>query len=188
MLKDLSAVTPEGTRRLEIEVANPTRMLSRLRQVPGVRDATLFGQTIHALVANDLSDQALQNEIEKSERVVSLRAIAPSLEDVFVTLTKATDFTSKQAAPSQPAQDPSTPSEHVSSEPLSSQGHLHLPAERKLVPRRFNIWRGLRAMATKEFAHLRREPATIFLCWSFPSCRRLSSGMRFVKKSSISPP
>jgi hypothetical protein len=58
------------------------------RQLPGIRSATIFGQSIHALVEerfdlNDLREQLLKNGITVSE----IRPLEPSLEDVFVELT-----------------------------------------------------------------------------------------------------
>src|SRR5262245_51742815 len=49
-LKRLPAVTPPGTRRLEIVGQDAAALLARLRQRPGVRQATIFGQSIRALV------------------------------------------------------------------------------------------------------------------------------------------
>ncbi len=49
-LKQLPEVNPAGTRRYEIRVPAPAQHLVRLRQLPEVRDATLFGETIHLLL------------------------------------------------------------------------------------------------------------------------------------------
>jgi ABC-2 type transport system ATP-binding protein len=57
-------------------------LLPQLRQFPGVREATIFGRAIHALVQTD-SIPALQAAFPQ----LSLRTIQPSLEDIFVTLT-----------------------------------------------------------------------------------------------------
>jgi hypothetical protein len=58
------------------------------RQLQGIRSATIFGQSIHALVddhfdLDDLRRQLLKNGITVGE----IRPLAPSLEDVFVELT-----------------------------------------------------------------------------------------------------
>src|SRR3954462_3711157 len=55
-IKSLPDVTPAGTHRLEIEVASPAEQLAKLRKMPGVRDATLFGQTIHALAEQSVTE------------------------------------------------------------------------------------------------------------------------------------
>src|SRR5467141_1536669 len=87
-LRELPDVTPAGTMRVEITTPEVTRALKLARQIPGIRSATIFGQSIHALVEdhfdlNDLREQLLKNGISVSE----IRPLAPSLEDVFVELT-----------------------------------------------------------------------------------------------------
>ncbi len=52
-------VTPPGTRRLELALPDPARHLAELRRVPGVRDATLFGHTVHILAGESLTDERL---------------------------------------------------------------------------------------------------------------------------------
>src|SRR5215471_10713574 len=49
-LKSMPGVTPPGTKRLEINTPEPAALLERLRNHPGVRQATIFGQTVRALV------------------------------------------------------------------------------------------------------------------------------------------
>jgi len=90
-LKALPQVTPAGTRRLELTCAQPARALQQLRGVPGVRDATLFGEAVHLLVDQSLPEAALRRALEApgGEDGVTIRPIAPSLEDVFVTLARA---------------------------------------------------------------------------------------------------
>jgi ABC-type multidrug transport system ATPase subunit len=87
-LRELPDVQPHGTMRIEITTPEVTRALRFARQLPGIRSATIFGQSIHALVdehfdLNDLREQLLKNGITVSE----IRPLAPSLEDVFVELT-----------------------------------------------------------------------------------------------------
>src|SRR5262245_15469056 len=81
-LKRMPGVTPPGTRRLEVAGAEPAALLERLRNRPGVRQATLFGQTVHALVDADRSDRDLGLE------GFEVRPGHPTLEDVFVTLSR----------------------------------------------------------------------------------------------------
>src|SRR6202049_3485526 len=87
-LKQLPDVQPPGTERLEIMTPEVTRALRFARHLPGIRSATIFGQSIHALIEdrfnlNDLREQLLKNGIAVGE----IRPLAPSLEDVFVELT-----------------------------------------------------------------------------------------------------
>jgi ABC-2 type transport system ATP-binding protein len=81
-LKQWEGVTPPGTRRLEIFGADMGRLLERLRHRAGVRQATIFGQAVHALVDADrsIADLDLQD--------VEVRETEPSLEDVFVALSR----------------------------------------------------------------------------------------------------
>lgn len=88
-LKRLDAVTPAGTRRLEIGCPQPSATLARLRAAPGVRDATLFGELLHVLIEDRMSDEALRTATGHPPAAVDLRPIAPTLEDVFVTLSRS---------------------------------------------------------------------------------------------------
>jgi len=87
-LKRLDAVTPADTRRVEIATPAPADALARLRGVAHVRDVTLFGDVLHALVDADLSDADLVAATGQPPARVDLRPIAPTLEDVFVTLSR----------------------------------------------------------------------------------------------------
>lgn len=88
-LKLLPAVNPPGTRRLEITCDHVTRGLQALRHLPGVRSATVFGQSMHLLVEDHVSEATLVARLaEAGIQHPDIRPIAPSLEDVFVTLTK----------------------------------------------------------------------------------------------------
>src|SRR5438128_8038996 len=49
-LKHLPGITPPDARRLEITGPDTSALLQALRNKPGVREATIFGQAIHALV------------------------------------------------------------------------------------------------------------------------------------------
>jgi len=87
-LRELPDVQPAGTIRVEITTPEVTRALRFARQIPGIRSATIFGQSIHALMddhldLHDLREQLLKNGIAVAE----IRPLAPSLEDVFVELT-----------------------------------------------------------------------------------------------------
>ena len=87
-LRELPDVQPPGTIRVEITTPEVTRALRFARQIPGIRSATIFGQSIHALIEDhfdlhDLREQLLKEGISVAE----IRPLAPSLEDVFVELT-----------------------------------------------------------------------------------------------------
>lgn len=88
-LKTLPAVNPFGARRLDVTCDHVTVGLQAVRQMPGVRSATVFGQSMHLLVEDSVSESALVNRLaEVGIQHPDIRPIAPSLEDVFVTLTK----------------------------------------------------------------------------------------------------
>ena len=81
-LKRLNGITPEGMKRLEIVGPNTSVVLEALRSKPGVREATIFGQAIHALVDQDRTPHDLGLD------GMSVHETEPSLEDVFVTLSR----------------------------------------------------------------------------------------------------
>ncbi|HVV01013.1 MAG TPA: ABC transporter ATP-binding protein [Verrucomicrobiae bacterium] len=87
-LKHMQAVNPPGTRRVDVTCDHVTAGLQALRHLPGVRSATVFGQSMHLLVSDDITDDFLQSELTKAGIPrAEIRPIAPSLEDVFVALT-----------------------------------------------------------------------------------------------------
>jgi ABC-type multidrug transport system ATPase subunit len=87
-LRNLAEVSPPGTRRVEITCDHVTLGLQAVRKMPGVQSATIFGQSMHLLADADLTDEAFRRVLaEGGIRDADIRPIAPSLEDVFVTLT-----------------------------------------------------------------------------------------------------
>lgn len=90
-LKRLPRVTPDGTRRLELVCPDPVRALGALRDAPGVRDATLFGASVHLLVEGAVSDRDVISRMSSSAATedIAVREAPPTLEDVFVALTRA---------------------------------------------------------------------------------------------------
>ena len=81
-LQHLPAANPEGTSRIQITLANASAMLEQVRRLKGIREATIFGQSIHALAETSLF-ACLRDELPDAR----IEVITPSLEDVFVTLT-----------------------------------------------------------------------------------------------------
>jgi ABC-type multidrug transport system ATPase subunit len=105
-LKRLPGVTPEGTSRYEVLCLGRdggsivTQGLPLLRRLPGVRDATIFGEAIHLLGDNRVTPETIRgailgNGIARAE----VRPITPSLEDVFVTLTALEEARRRPGAP-----------------------------------------------------------------------------------------
>ena len=88
-LKASAEVTPHGTRRYEVTCADPPTALARARKIPAIRDATFFGSALHILVDDELSPSTLVELLASGDAEASCRPIAPTLEDVFVTLSRA---------------------------------------------------------------------------------------------------
>jgi ABC-2 type transport system ATP-binding protein len=87
-LRELPDVQPPGTLRVEITTPEVTRALRFARQLPGIRSATIFGQSIHALIDDHFDLHELREELLKNGiAVAEVRPLAASLEDVFVELT-----------------------------------------------------------------------------------------------------
>jgi len=87
-LKQLPVVNPPDTQRIDVTCDHVTVGLQALRHLPGVRTATVFGQSMHLLVDKGVSEEFIQTELAKVKIPnADIRPIAPSLEDVFVALT-----------------------------------------------------------------------------------------------------
>ena len=87
-LRELPDVSPAGTYRVEISAPHVTQALRTARTIPGIRSATIFGQSVHALIDDHLDLEQLRAQLLKNNVVVAeIRPLAPSLEDVFVALT-----------------------------------------------------------------------------------------------------
>jgi ABC-2 type transport system ATP-binding protein len=81
-LKSIPDVNPVGFRRVEIIAPEAAELLMRLKKRPTVREATIFGQSIHALV----EDGDSLADIVGPEIVI--HPTVPNLEDVFVTIAR----------------------------------------------------------------------------------------------------
>ena len=81
-LQQMPQANPPGTARIQIDTATPSSLLDTVRAIRGVREATIFGRSIHALIDADQLEP-----LRTSLPGVSVQVVEPSLEDVFVTLT-----------------------------------------------------------------------------------------------------
>ena len=87
-LKRMPEVNPPGTRRLDITCDHVTTGLQAMRQLPGVENATVFGQSMHLLVRESLSEAQIAEKLRGvGISNPEIHEIGPSLEDVFVSLT-----------------------------------------------------------------------------------------------------
>jgi ABC-type multidrug transport system ATPase subunit len=79
-----AGMTPKGTRWVDFSVPGASALLAALRRIPGVYRATAFGNTVHLLVGDSLTDaglvQVLQNRCSIAPVLVPSDA---TLEDVF---------------------------------------------------------------------------------------------------------
>jgi len=87
-LKQLPDVQPAGTERIEITTPQVTRALRLARHIPGIRSATIFGESIHALVEEHFNLDDLRSQLQTDGiTVTDIHPLTASLEDVFVELT-----------------------------------------------------------------------------------------------------
>ncbi len=88
-LKELEIVHPPNTRWLRIDCDHSTRAYVLLRNAPGVRRATIYGQSLHLLVDADVANEQLVERLRGAGiGVARTLDVEPSLEDVFVSLTQ----------------------------------------------------------------------------------------------------
>jgi ABC-type multidrug transport system ATPase subunit len=89
-LTGLSEVTPKGMRRVEAEcIGGAAALMGKARTLPYIEEVTIFGNALHLLVSGEADDAHLERDLEVAAGSdVTIRPIAPSLEDVFVRLTR----------------------------------------------------------------------------------------------------
>ncbi|MCB9892220.1 MAG: ABC transporter ATP-binding protein/permease [Planctomycetes bacterium] len=183
-LKRLPAVTPNGTHRVELSMQRPAEFLPAFRAVDGVHDATLFGETVHLLVDDDIDEGALRGAVtsqpaaeahssssdRRSASSLEIRRIKPTLEDVFVTLSRtAGDGTGRNAKPSETRDHAAVMFERSSGSPVGVEEDSPSGSRRtQQRDGRRRPFQGLFAMLLKESAHIRREPATLFFMFVIP--------------------
>jgi ABC transporter DrrB family efflux protein len=142
----------------------------QLRAMPGVEDATLFGERIHLLVDRNLQPQGLQHLLQLEPEEVQITETEPTLEDVFVTLTALADK-------SGPAAVLTKSPDNVDSAAAEKQngsdatGHRSTMATRPQRP-----LSGLWAILVKEFVHIRRQPTTLFFMFIVPMIQTILFG------------
>ena len=88
-LKALPEVSPPGTRRVAVATGQPAKALMAVKDRPFALDATLVEAEIHVLMPAETPDEAVRDAMRASGADVGrVRPIEPSLEDVFVALTR----------------------------------------------------------------------------------------------------
>ncbi|EMI46982.1 ABC transporter permease [Rhodopirellula sp. SWK7] len=187
-LKELPEVNPNGTKRYEIRIPSPARHLSAMRKLPAVRDATLFGETIHLLLDSTRSPADVLDDLGLSLQT-NVREIAPSLEDVFVTLTRNAEERDKDSALIQCSNIVETEASETTesdapkkdsprdtaSDSFQPESLIASSLSRKKKPRR-GTWSGLGAILIKELVHIRRQPTTLFFMLVVPVIQTIIFG------------
>ena len=88
-LKELPEVNPLGTRRVSVAAEPPAQALVLLKKQEFVIDATMVEAEVHLVVPTAASDDHIVHTLEHGGiRVLGIRPIEPSLEDVFVAVTR----------------------------------------------------------------------------------------------------
>ncbi len=87
-LKQLPEVTPPDTVRLQVKCQNLVGAMQTLVALNDVRDVTIFGDSLHVL-AETGADARLSDALHRAGYgPTEVAPISPTLEDVFVTLTR----------------------------------------------------------------------------------------------------
>ena len=98
-LKQMPEVNPPGTRRLDVTCDHITMALQAVRQLKGVRSATVFGQSMHLHVDEIVKREQIDEKLHGvGISHAEIHEIGPSLEDVFVTLSEKHADEQKKAA------------------------------------------------------------------------------------------
>jgi len=89
-LTRLPEVTPPGMRRIEAACdQGVAALMGHARTLPYVEDVTIFGNSLHLLVSGSRDDAGIAGDLERDTGArVAVRPIEPTLEDVFVRLTR----------------------------------------------------------------------------------------------------
>ena len=88
-LKSLPEVTAANEQWMELYCPSPVAAMSSIQALPGVHEATIFGETLHLKVARDWDQDAAGKVLARlGQPDWRLREVSPGLEDVFVSLTR----------------------------------------------------------------------------------------------------
>jgi ABC-type multidrug transport system ATPase subunit len=89
-LRKLPGVQLPGTVRYAVNTEDVMPAFSAARALPYVNDTTIFGRDLHVVVAADVTPEQLRGDLAKRGcAIAGVERIEPSLEDVFVALTRA---------------------------------------------------------------------------------------------------
>lgn len=87
-LRRLPGVDAPGTVRYLVRTERVMAAFARARSLPYVRDVTIFGRDLHIVVSADVGERRLCDDLGGTAES-AVERIEPSLEDVFVALTRS---------------------------------------------------------------------------------------------------
>jgi ABC-type multidrug transport system ATPase subunit len=87
-LKKLPELQPEGCERFEVRCAHVADAMILLEKLDAVHDATIFGDSIHVLADAGSEPDIRETLTTNGFTQPTIRTVPPTLEDVFVTLTR----------------------------------------------------------------------------------------------------
>ncbi len=87
-LKRYPEVTPAGAMRMEVRVPRVAAAMRVMNTFDYVRDATIFGDVLHVLNNVGTRDRLVHDLLANGFEQAEAHEIPPTLEDVFVTLTR----------------------------------------------------------------------------------------------------
>jgi ABC-type multidrug transport system ATPase subunit len=88
-LRVLPGVAQPGTTRFRVGTENVMAAFARARRLEYVRDATIFGRDLHIVAAAGVDEARLRADLTPAAgHIDGVEEIEPSLEDVFVALTR----------------------------------------------------------------------------------------------------
>ncbi|MAT15369.1 MAG: ABC transporter ATP-binding protein [Planctomyces sp.] len=193
-LKRLPEVTPTGARRWELTSPHLTEVLRQASHSDAILDSTLFGQRVHLLAKAELSSPDIRSLFHDVGEIENLHEALPTLEDVFVTLSRAEESrANKNMSDEQQAEqatvlektddaarffekdeaDQKTETTERSSADFENNSQPS-PSTNRQHSR--PTWNGLAAILVKEFAHIRREPTTLFFLFVVPVLQTIIFG------------
>ena len=90
-LKKMPEIVPEGTIRLEVRCPRLSTAMRHLNEIACVRDVTIFGDSLHVLAEEGCVERLVRNLKDTGFGDPHVAEIPPTLEDVFVTITRQRD-------------------------------------------------------------------------------------------------
>jgi len=89
-LRRLPGVQPPGTVRYAVHTTDVMPAFAASQQPGYVKDVTIFGRDLHLVVAADVTPERLRADLSAAGGgIEGIERIEPSLEDVFVALTRS---------------------------------------------------------------------------------------------------